>query len=85
MVNLDTVTSLAFIAEGSSVRYQLRIYVQEQQMVMTQTALDEFMGIVQRVGGQSEQDRASRFMQRVTEKLGLKPRPGRATFFWFLA
>jgi hypothetical protein len=66
MVNLDTGTALAFIAEGSPVRYQLRIYVQGQQLVMTQTAFNEFIGIVQRVGGQSEQDRASRFLQRVT-------------------
>ena len=66
MVNLDTVTGLAFIAESSPVRYHLRIYVQGQQMMMTQTAFDEFTAIVQRVGGQSEQDRASRFLQRVT-------------------
>lgn len=66
MVNMDTGTALAFIAEGSPVRYQLRIYVQGQQLVMTQTAFNEFIGIVQQVGGQSEQDTASRFLQRVT-------------------
>ncbi|MGI2903166.1 hypothetical protein [Tolypothrix sp. VBCCA 56010] len=34
MVNLDTVSAVAFIAEGSVVRYLLRQYIQEQQMVM---------------------------------------------------
>lgn len=66
MINLDTVTGLAFIAEGSPVRYELRAYVQGQEIVITQTAFDEFMAIVQRIGGQYEQDRSSRFLQRVT-------------------
>ena len=43
MVNLDTDTVFAFISEGSPVRYQLREYVQGQQMVMTQTAFKEFI------------------------------------------
>ncbi|MGK7875805.1 MAG: DUF1308 domain-containing protein [Xenococcaceae cyanobacterium] len=66
MLNLDTTTGVAFISEGSSVRYQLRQYVQAQQMVMTQTAFNEFTNIVQRIGGASEQARASRFLQRMT-------------------
>lgn len=66
MVNLDTGTGFAFVAENSPVRYQLRIYVQEQQMVMTQTAFDEFTSIVQTVGSSSEQARASRLLQKVT-------------------
>lgn len=66
MVNLDTNTGLALVAEGSPVRYQLRGYVGEQEMVITQTAFDEFTHIVQRSGGVLEQGRASRFLQRVT-------------------
>ena len=66
MVNLDTGTVFAFISEGSPVRYQLRQYVQGQQMVMTQTAFKEFIDIIQWSGGVTEQARASRFLQRVT-------------------
>jgi hypothetical protein len=50
MVNLDTVSAVAFIAEGSLVRYLLRQYIKEQQMVMTQTAFNEFTAIVQQIG-----------------------------------
>lgn len=66
MVNLDTVSAVAFIAEGSVVRYLLQQYIQEQQMVMTQTAFNEFTAIVQQIGGVLEQARASRFLQRIT-------------------
>ena len=65
MVNLDTGTALAFIAEGSPVRYQLRLRVQGQQMVMTQTAFNEFTTIFQQSGGVLEQARASKFLQKV--------------------
>jgi hypothetical protein len=41
VVNLDTNSVIAFIAEGSTVRHQLRIFVQDQQLVMAQTAFDE--------------------------------------------
>lgn len=66
MVNLDTSTGIAFISEGSPVRYQLRQYVQGQQMVMTQTAFNEFTNIVQQSGGALEQARASRFLLILT-------------------
>ena len=46
MVNLDTGTVFAFISEGSPVRYELRQYVQGQQMVITQTALKEVTDII---------------------------------------
>jgi type IV secretory pathway component VirB8 len=65
MINLDTVTAVAFIAENSVVRYILRQYVNEQEMVMTQTAFAEFTTIVKTIAGLSEQTRASRFLQRV--------------------
>lgn len=65
MVNLDTGTALAFIAEGSPVRYQLRSHVQGQQMVMTHTAFNEFTTIFQQSGGVLEQARASKFLQKV--------------------
>lgn len=66
MINLDTGTCLAFISEGSPIRSQLKTYVQGQQLVMTQTAFDEFTNIVQQIGGASEQERANQFLQRIT-------------------
>lgn len=65
MLNLDTGTAIAFIAEGSPIRLTLRKYVQNHQMVMTHTAYTEFTDIVQSVGGEQEQSRVIRFLQRV--------------------
>ena len=65
MINLDTNTAIAFIAEGSTVRYQLRAFVQDQQLVMAETAFDEFTQIVKYAGGNLEQARAKQFLQRV--------------------
>ncbi|MEH1933578.1 MAG: DUF1308 domain-containing protein [Nostoc sp.] len=65
MVNLDTGTVFAFISEGSPVRYELRQYVQGQQMVITQTALKEVTDIIQWSGGVSEQVRINRLFQRL--------------------
>lgn len=66
MINLDTNTAIAFIAEASTIRQQLRAFVTDQQLVMAQTAFNEFINIVQKSGGISEQARANRFLQRVT-------------------
>lgn len=66
MVNLDTNTAIAFIAEGSTVRHQLRAFVQDQQLMMAQTAFDEFTNIVKYSGGILEQERANRLLERVT-------------------
>ncbi|MBV8887987.1 MAG: DUF1308 domain-containing protein [Chroococcidiopsidaceae cyanobacterium CP_BM_RX_35] len=65
MINLDTNTAIAFVAEGSTVRYQLRALVQNQQLVMVQTAFDEFVNIIKSSGGALEQERASRFLNRI--------------------
>lgn len=65
MINLDTNTAIAFVAEGSTVRHQLKAFVQSQQLVMAQTAFDEFMNIIQISGGILEQERARRFLDRV--------------------
>ncbi|MBH8566293.1 DUF1308 domain-containing protein [Nostoc sp. CENA67] len=65
MINLDTNTAVAFIAEGSPVRYELRAFVKKQQMVIAQTAFNEFINIVQYSAGSLEQTRANRFLQRV--------------------
>lgn len=81
MVNLDIGSGFAFISEGSPIRHQLRQYVQEQQMVMTQTAFNEFTDIVRQVGGASEKARADRFLRKLTvipnnpssRALGLQP------------
>jgi predicted nucleic acid-binding protein len=65
VINLDTNTAIAFVAEGSTVRHQLKALVQNQQMVMAQTAFDEFVNIIQYSGGALEQERANRFLNRV--------------------
>jgi Protein of unknown function (DUF1308) len=65
VINIDTGTAIAFIAEGSPVRNELRIVVQNQQIVMAQTAFGEFTVIVQRIGGLLEQARARRFLMRL--------------------
>lgn len=46
MINLDTGTAIALIAENSPHRYELRQYVNGKEMVMTQTAFTEFTNIV---------------------------------------
>jgi predicted nucleic acid-binding protein len=66
VINLDTNTAITFIAEGSTVRHQLRAFVQDQQLMMAQTAFDEFTNIVKYSGGSLEQERANRFLERVT-------------------
>ena len=66
MVNLDTSTGIAFISEGSPVRDRLREYIGEQQMVMAQTAFDEFTNIIQNIGGTLETARSNRFLRRIT-------------------
>jgi hypothetical protein len=65
LVNIDTVTAVTFVTEGSSVRQNLRNFVQGKQMLMAQTAVDEFQNIVQGSGGPKEQARAAAFLQRV--------------------
>ncbi|GJD16198.1 hypothetical protein RIVM261_011540 [Rivularia sp. IAM M-261] len=65
MINLDTNTAIAFIAEASTIRQQLRAFVTDQQLVMAQTAFNEFINIVQKSGGISEQARANRFLQTI--------------------
>lgn len=65
MINLDTNTAVTFVAEGSTVRYQLKGFVQNQPLVMAKTAVDEFVNIIQYVGGVLEQERANRFLNRV--------------------
>lgn len=66
MINLDTNTAIALIAEDSTVRHQLRAFVQDQQLVMAKTAFDELVNIVKYSGGSSERARTERFLQRVT-------------------
>ncbi|HAC62391.1 MAG TPA: DUF1308 domain-containing protein [Cyanothece sp. UBA12306] len=61
MINLDTGTAIAFVAEESNLRYQLQSYVKNQSMVMTQTAIAEFRNIVQTIGGEREQQRGINF------------------------
>src|SRR5262249_5838229 len=63
-MNLDTSTALAFVAEGSPIRHQLKAIVAGQTMVMTRTAEQEFVQIVSASGGPLEQARAIRFLSR---------------------
>lgn len=66
MINLDTNTAIAFVAEGSTIRYQLRAFVQNQQLMMTQTAFDEFVNIIKYSAGALERERANLFCNRIT-------------------
>jgi hypothetical protein len=66
VINLDTNTAIAFVAEGSPVRHQLKAFVGNQQLVMVQTAFNEFSRIIEASGGSVEQARADRFLQRIT-------------------
>jgi predicted nucleic acid-binding protein len=66
VLNLDTGTAIALIAENSPHRYELRQYVNGKEMVMTQTAFTEFTNIVKTIARLSEQYRANRLLQRVT-------------------
>jgi predicted nucleic acid-binding protein len=75
VINLDTNAAIAFIAQESPIRQQLKAIVQDQQLVMAQTAFDEFRTIVRYSAGVLEQARAKRFLQRVTivpDQLSLK-------------
>ena len=60
VLNLDTGTAIALIAENSPHRYELRQYVNGKEMVMTQTAFTEFTNIVKTIARLSEQNRANR-------------------------
>ena len=64
-VNIDTGTANAFVSEGSSIRHQLKAFVDGKQMMMTETAVNEFKNIVNSVGGPLEQARAQRFLSKV--------------------
>jgi rRNA-processing protein FCF1 len=66
VINLDTNTVIAFVAEGSPIRHQLKAFVGNQQPVMVQTAYDEFLRIIQASGGSVEQKRAERFLLKIT-------------------
>lgn len=63
-VNLDTGSAVGFVSEGSPVRGQLKAAVEGRQMVMTETALEEFQGTL-RVAGPLETARAGRLLDRV--------------------
>ena len=65
-VNIDTGTANAFISQDSPIRHELKAYVQGKDMVMTETAVNEFRNIVNGAGGALEQSRAERFLNRVT-------------------
>jgi hypothetical protein len=65
MVNLDTGSALAFISEGSSMRYVLKALVGRNPMIMARTASTEFQQIVRAIAGPLEKARAARFLQRI--------------------
>jgi len=64
-VNLDTGTAIAFVAEGSVIRHQLKAYVSGKGLVMTATALRELQILAAKYAGPLEQARLSRFLARV--------------------
>lgn len=63
-INIDTVSAISFISESSTVRHLLKAVVSGKQMVMTQTAVDEFKNVL-KVAGPIEQARAINFLNRV--------------------
>lgn len=65
MINLDTGTAIAFIADNSPIRYQLKNYVQTKQLVMTVTAFSELKNIVRIIAGIREKTRAKAFKERL--------------------
>lgn len=66
MLNLDTGSAIALVAQDSLVRHLLRQYIGSQQMVMTQTAVAELSDIIRGVAGQLETARYVRFLQIIT-------------------
>ncbi|TGV13095.1 DUF1308 domain-containing protein [Mesorhizobium sp. M00.F.Ca.ET.186.01.1.1] len=66
MVNIDTGTANAFIAEDSPIVGELNKFVEDKQMVMTETAFGEFTNIVSTIAGPKELKRAEQFIARVT-------------------
>ncbi len=72
-VNIYTGTAIAFISEGSPVRNQLKPKVQGKQMVMTETAMNEFKNIVNKVGGPLEKARAQQFLDKHIEVIPDNP------------
>ncbi|OJH38634.1 hypothetical protein BON30_20570 [Cystobacter ferrugineus] len=65
LVNIDTGTASAFVSQDSAIRHELKEFVQNKGMVMTETAAKEFQGML-RVAGPEETARAQRFLDRVT-------------------
>lgn len=65
MFNLDTGTAIALIAEGSSVRFEIKAYIKNHPLVICRSAIAEFIDIAFTIGGNSEQERANRFLRRV--------------------
>ena len=65
MLNLDTGSAVTLIAENSTIRYLLRSYIDDRPLVMTRTAITEFISIAFTIGGISEQNRANRFLKRI--------------------
>jgi predicted nucleic acid-binding protein len=66
VINLDTNTAIALIAENSPVRHELKAVINTQQLLMTQTAFNEFINIVDGSGGSSEKSRADRLLAKIT-------------------
>ncbi len=73
-INVDTGTAVAFVSEGSPIRHSLKSEVAGQQMVMSQTAANEFQ-VNLRSAGPLEKARADRFMNRV-QVIPDTPSPG---------
>ncbi len=65
VINLDTNTAIAFIAENSPLRFELKQYVAGCELVMTQAAMEEFKAIVKYSAGVKEKARSLRFLHRV--------------------
>lgn len=65
MLNLDTGSAFAFVAENSKIVRELEEYVGTKQMVMTQTAIEEFRNILLKIGGEKEKQRGIKLEKRI--------------------
>ncbi len=65
-VNVDAGTARAVVAQDSPVRHEIKAFVKDKEMVMTQTAHDEFSEALGRLGGAKEKARGKKFLDRVT-------------------
>jgi Protein of unknown function (DUF1308) len=64
-INLDASTGISLVSEASPARKAIKAAVAGKQMVMTETAEQEFTQLISQFAGQAEKARALRLLGRV--------------------